>query len=144
MLDKPVLVDTGALIALYNTNDPYHAACALQVQSLPLGKAYTCWPVVTEAFYLLRKYPRDQQRLLDALDADEFVLLTLDRNDLQGIRDIFNKYHDQDIDLADAALVRLANREGIDVVFTIDRRHFEVYRKQNGRSFHLVPEPQNI
>jgi len=144
MLNEPVLVDTGALIALYNANDPYHAACALQVQSLPFGKAYTCWPVVTEAFYLLRKYPRDQQRLLDALDADEFVLLTLDRSDLQGIRDIIDKYHDQDVDLADAALVQLADREGIDVVFTIDRRHFSVYRKQDGSSFRLLPDSENL
>ena len=42
--------------------------------------------------------------------------------------------------LADAALVYLAEREGLDTVFTLDRRDFSVYRFSRNRSFHLLPE----
>jgi uncharacterized protein len=140
MIGEPVVVDTGPLIALYNSSDPYHLACVDQVRSLPLGKAYTCWPVIVEAAYLLRHYPRDRKRLFDALVAGEFVLLTLDTSDLRGIQATLDGYQDQDVDFADAALLHLANREAIDSVFTLDRRHFNVYRRSGGKPFRLFPE----
>ena len=67
MLPEPVLVDTGALIALYNANDPAHRMCSETARLLPVGKAYTCWPVITEAAYLLRKHPRQRKSLLQAI-----------------------------------------------------------------------------
>jgi hypothetical protein len=42
--------------------------------------------------------------------------------------------------LADAALVYLAGREGIDTIFTLDRRDFSIYRATRGRSFRIIPE----
>jgi len=42
-------------------------------------------------------------------------------------------------DLADAMLMYLAEREGIDTVFTLDRRDFSVYRTSNGRALTIVP-----
>jgi predicted nucleic acid-binding protein len=41
--------------------------------------------------------------------------------------------------LADAALVYLADREGIDTIFTLDRRDFFVYRSLGKRPFRIVP-----
>lgn len=140
MLNEPVLVDTGALIALFNPNDPQHQACASQAKMLPAGKAFTCWPVITEASYLLRGYPRQRDELLDAVFVGEFELLPLLAEDLSGIQDVFTKYHDQEVDLADATLVHLAEREDISAVFTIDRRHFRVFRRLNGDAFRLLPE----
>jgi predicted nucleic acid-binding protein len=43
------------------------------------------------------------------------------------------------MDLADAALVRVAEREGIQRIFTLDRRDFSVYRPQGIDRFSLVP-----
>lgn len=45
------------------------------------------------------------------------------------------------MDLADAALVRVAEREGFRQIFTLDRRHFEVYRILQRTRFTIVPEP---
>lgn len=139
MHGESVLVDTGPLIALYNPNDSAHGECAAVVGELPVGKAYTCWPVVVEASYLLRAYPRERERLFDAIAADEFVLLPLDRDDLLRIRFVLSKYADQQIDLADAALVHLVEREGIGAIFTLDRRHFQLFRDAGGSPFHLIP-----
>jgi predicted nucleic acid-binding protein len=41
--------------------------------------------------------------------------------------------------IADGALVYLAEREGIDTVFTLGRRDFLVYRLGNGRSLRILP-----
>jgi uncharacterized protein len=140
MLHEPVLVDTGSLIALYNGNDPAHRSCSETARLLPVGKAYTCWPVITEAFYLLRKYPRQRKSLLGAIHRGEFIILLLTSEDLPSIDEIMSKYHDQDVDLADAALVHLANREQIGTVFSTDRRHFGVYRTGSGQAFRILPE----
>jgi hypothetical protein len=44
------------------------------------------------------------------------------------------------MDLADAALVRVAERDGVRTVFTLDRRDFGVYRLQGGRRLNLLPK----
>jgi predicted nucleic acid-binding protein len=141
MLIEPVLVDAGALIALCETNDPLHAACVEQAKLLPVGKAYTCWPVLTEAIYRLRHYSIERKRLLEAVRDGIYSLLPLDSSDVDGLDAIMTKYGDQQVDLADACLVHLANRERIDAVFTTDRRHFQIYRKADGKPFRLLPSP---
>ncbi len=41
--------------------------------------------------------------------------------------------------LADAALVYLSERDGFDLIFTLDRRDFSVYEQGRKRSFRMVP-----
>jgi predicted nucleic acid-binding protein len=41
--------------------------------------------------------------------------------------------------LADASIVVLAARHGIRDVLTLDRRHFDVMRRANGRPFRIRP-----
>jgi uncharacterized protein len=139
MVDEAVLVDAGALIALYNTKDPAHKACTEVAKELPVGKAYTCWPVITEAAYLLRRHARQRSALFAAVHAGEFQLLQLDSGDLPPIDEVFTIYHDQQVDLADAALVHLGNRDGITTVFATDLRHFRIFRLKNGRAFRILP-----
>lgn len=140
MVSEPVLVDTGALLAIYNARDTHHEACKKQAEALPLGKVFTCWPVVTETVYMLRGYPTRRDHLLARVQSHEFQLLSLRASDVQGVQDVFDKYHDQDVDLADACLVHLAEREGISTIFTVDRRHFGVFRTAAGDAYRLLPD----
>ena len=68
-----------------------------------------------------------------------FELLPLDEADLSGIATILTKYQGLRIQLADACLVHLANREGIETVFTLDRRDFGVLRLARGKKFRVIP-----
>lgn len=137
---ESVLVDTGPLIALYESKDLHHGACREQARNLPVGKACTCWPVLTEAAYRLRRYPRERAKLFEAVRDGIYVLLPLGAQDMADIEAVFRTYHDQEVDLADACLVHLANREKITRIFTLDRRHFGVFRMANGRPFELLPD----
>ena len=110
---------------------------------LPLGKAYTCWPVITEASYMLRKQQNQRFHLFDMLVNGDLTLLTLEESDLPAVSSIFSTYNDQQLDLADACLLHLANRESIDTVFTVDRRHFQLFRKADGNALTLLPEQLN-
>jgi len=140
MLNKPVLVDSGPLLAFYNDRDTHHTACRNVMETLPVGKAYTCWPVVVEVAYMLRG--RDEQRddFLQSLRDGAFTLFQIRPGELDAVRDVFIKYHDQEIDLADACLLHLAEREKIDTIFTLDRRHFSILRRQDGTALSMLPE----
>jgi len=137
---RRVLVDTGPLVAILSSADEHHEACVEALRSLP-APLYSCWPVITEAVWLLRAYPRAVQRLLTSIDGRFLELLPLTGGEGAGLAEVMKKYQDVRPQLADAALVYLAGREDIDTVFTLDRRDFSVYRSGRGRSFRIVPEP---
>lgn len=140
MLNEVVLVDTGPILALYNGTDPDHQRCYELFGSLAFGKAYTCLPVLTEAMYMLRRSRNAQSDLFNAFRAGDLTLLSIAEDDLVVIKNTFSKYHDHQIDLADACLLHLADREGIDTIFTIDRRHFEMFRRSDGTTLKILPE----
>ena len=56
------------------------------------------------------------------------------------MRELTEKYRDLPMDLADAALVRVAEREDLTRIFTLDRRHFSVYRPGRRRRFSILPD----
>jgi uncharacterized protein len=134
-----ILIDTGPIVALLRRRDAQHALCDAAASELPLP-AYTCWPVITEAAYLLRRSPQVVRKLLACCDGSRFEILTLGPDDFPQIAAILADYEDQGFDLADAALMHLAQREHIDTVFTLDRRHFSVFRGAQGRALRLLPE----
>jgi uncharacterized protein len=132
-----ILVDAGPLVALINADDVHHQPCrdALKAIREPLG---TVWPAVTEAMYLLG-FSLTAQEALWELVATEVNLLPLDREDFPRMRELMKKYRDLPMDLADAALVRVAEREKVRTIFTIDRKDFGVYRPHRLGRFTLLP-----
>jgi predicted nucleic acid-binding protein len=133
-----VLVDTGPLVAVLSESDEHHRKCVEQLQHIQ-GPLLTCWPVITEAAWILRAYPLAVGRLLSSFHGRPFQLAALEETDFPGVAAIFTKYRNLRIQLADASLVHLANREGIEVMFTLDRRDFGVLRRADGKKFHLIP-----
>jgi predicted nucleic acid-binding protein len=122
-----ILVDAGPLVALVDADDQHHKKCvaALKVLREPL---VTVWPPVTEAMYLLTDLPKAQEALWEMLARGVLQLLSLDLADVPRMRELMSKYVNRPMDLADAALVRVAEREGIRKIFTVDREDFCVYR----------------
>jgi uncharacterized protein len=125
-------------VALIHADDRHHASCrdALERIREPL---VTVWPVITEAMYLLDFSAEAQDALWRLLERDAAKILSLDVGDVPRMRELMRKYRDLPMDLADAALVRAAERERISRVFTIDRRDFEVYRPRGIRRFTILP-----
>jgi uncharacterized protein len=66
-------------------------------------------------------------------------LLSLDETDVPRIRELMIKYANRPMDLADAALVRVAERENIKTVFTVDRNDFVVYRPHGRARLRILP-----
>lgn len=122
-----ILVDAGPLVAIVDADDQHHASCVGALKQLreSLG---TVWPALTEAMYLLADLPKAQEALWEMLARSAVQLLPLDLADVPRMRELMRKYADRPMDLADAALIRVAEREGIRRIFTVDRKDFTIYR----------------
>jgi Predicted nucleic acid-binding protein, contains PIN domain len=136
---RRVLADTGPIVAILSRRDQHHRTCVEALHDLP-GPLFTCWPVITEAAWLLRRDTTAVQKLIASLDTGFLELLPLATGDAKPIAAILKKYSSIKIQLADAALVHLAERDGLHTIFTLDQRDFSVYRLPKGRSFRIIPE----
>ena len=128
----------GPIVAILSESDAHHETCVEQLQHIR-GPLLTCWPVITEAAWLLRAYPLALGRLLSSFSRRPFELLALNETDFSGIAAILTRYKSLRIKLADACLVHLANREQIEILFTLDRRDFGVLRLARGKKFRVIP-----
>lgn len=133
-----ILVDAGPLVALIHEDDEHHKACkeAFTAMSEPLG---TVWPVLTEAMYLLSFSLQEQIALWEMIECGAVEILQLVNEDIACMKELMRKYRDLPIDLADAALVRVAERERLRRIFTVDRRDFQIYRPSRIGRFTVLP-----
>ncbi|HEY6339572.1 MAG TPA: hypothetical protein VIW68_13850 [Candidatus Sulfotelmatobacter sp.] len=76
----------------------------------------------------------------EAAPAGFLELLPLAGAETEGIAALVERYEDIRPQLADLALVYLANREKIDTIFTLDRRDFAIYHSGRRRTFRIIPE----
>jgi uncharacterized protein len=136
---KRILIDTGPMVALCSVDDGQHKRCddAMTALTPPL---FTCWPVVTEAAWLLRERPDSLYKLFGGFEGGLFALLTLDASDLPAIAALMKRYESCRLQFADAALAHLAEREDIRTVFTLDRRDFSIIRLKRNCTLKLIPE----
>ncbi len=138
MTTPRVLIDTGPLVALYSRRDKYHHICVEQLHQLS-APLFTCWPVITEAAWLLKEHPPAVHSLLKGFEAGLLRLLLMEENATPWLANFMNQYHTLGAQLADACLVYLAEQEKIETIFTLDRRGFLVYRLSGDRTFQLLP-----
>lgn len=133
-----MLVDAGPLVALLDADDARHHHC-VQASKHIRPPLVTVWPAFTEAIYLLSASWRMQLALWSRVESGQLRFARLDADDVPRIRALMEKYRDLPMDLADAALVRVAERDGHSRIFTLDRRHFSLYRPGPKRKFAVVP-----
>ena len=132
-----VLVDASALIALLDEDDAAHEQCVEALKHIrdPLA---TVWPALTEAMHLLAESPRGPEALCDMVSDGVLKLLLLGARDMNRIKELMQKYRDLPMDFADAALVRVAERDSLVRILTFDS-HFEVYRLPRRTKFSVLP-----
>ena len=134
-----VLVDAGPLVALIHADDRHHEVCRSTFESIR-GPVATVWPAFTEAMYLLGFSWKAQDALWQFVRRRALSLLPLEEDDLPRMRELMKQYRDLPMDLADAALVRVAERERVRRIFSLDQRDFRVYRAAHIGHFELLPE----
>ncbi|HEV2989184.1 MAG TPA: twitching motility protein PilT [Candidatus Angelobacter sp.] len=100
---------------------------------------FTSWPVITETAWLLRNYPVAIRGLFQSIENGFLKVLDLDDHFVRWCLMFFERYEDIGVQLADASLVYLSEREKIVNVFTLDRRDFAIYRTTRNRALTIIP-----
>jgi uncharacterized protein len=133
---RGVLVDAGPFVALIDRRDKHHARCveALRAVTDPL---FTVWPALVEAMYLLDGW-QEQAALWAMVEAGPIALAPLGEEDVPRLRTLMAKYRDLPMDLADACLVHVAERDGYRRILTVDHTDFEVYRLSGRERFTIL------
>jgi predicted nucleic acid-binding protein len=133
-----ILIDSGPLVAIADASDQYHRECTAAARTIPLPLG-TVWPVLTEVMYFLGRLPAAQQAVWDMIDQGSVQILPLGPGDVPRIRELMQQYADLPMDLADAALVRVAERGNTRDIFTIDKKDFAVYRLHGKLRPKIIP-----
>lgn len=138
-MPKRAVADTGGLVAIIRKREKAHKKCVAALKTLrpPL---LTCWPVLTEAAWLLRQEKGGVKALGDLVESGSIQIVQLDASALHWIIAFVDRYASAGAQLADAAVMYIAEHERIDTVFTLDRRDFAVYRTTDGRALEIVPD----
>jgi hypothetical protein len=135
-----VIVDTSALLAFFDTDEPDHAAAATVLVAATEPLVVSPY-VVAELDYLVasRLGVSAELAVLRELAGGAWDLATFGAEDLAKAHAVVEKYADQSIGLADASIVILADRYQTRTVVTLDRRNFGVLRPIEGGSFKILP-----
>ena len=133
---KPVLLDTGVIVALLDRSEEAHRVCADAVQQLE-SPLLTCEAVIAESCYLLRNLSGASEAVIENIAAGIFQVAFQLSQEATSVKQVLRKYRDRKIDLADACLVRLADMFETGDILTLDR-DFTIYRWGKNKPFKML------
>ena len=130
---RRIVIDSGPIVALFDTNDPHHAESTqfLRATSARLFSTLVC---VTEAMFILNFSIRAQTNVLTWITAGGLHLEELHAEDIDRVSKLLQKYADLPMDFADGVLVAISERLDVPHIATFDS-DFDVYRFKGRRRF---------
>ena len=133
---RPVLLDTGVIVALLDRSERFHqkSVDSLKNLSAPL---ITCEAVIAESCYLLRGLKGAAEGILENVVSGVFQIPLQLGQSATEVHQIMRKYRDRQIDFADACLICLASRFDSGKILTLDR-DFEIFRWGRNKPFELL------
>ena len=139
-MNKPVIADTGPLVALFDRGDEHHA-WALRGLAEVRGPLLTAESVVSEVLFLLRDMPRSRAAFLAFWSEGGLRISFEPEPDKASLSALLRKYADTGISLADAAVVRLSELNPRAVVWSLDK-DFRIYRRHGRKVIPLFDWPR--
>lgn len=132
------LLDTGPLVAFFDRSDADHEWVRAQWARAPVPML-TCEAVLAEAAYLLREHAGlPPEKLLALIERGVLSVPFRLEEHAASVARLLKRYRDQQMQLADACLVRMSELKRDSRVFTLDKREFRVYRRFERQVIPLV------
>lgn len=131
MPEAAVIVDTGPLVAFLVKEDAHHAWVVEQFKVLP-APFKTCEAVLTETFFLVSRLPHGACRYCELLESGLVVTAFDLFGERTAVGELVRKYANVPMALADACLVRMAEKNQGSAVLTLDA-DFRIYRTRGRR-----------
>jgi predicted nucleic acid-binding protein len=135
-----IVLDTGPLVALLDAGDEHHAWAASEFTRFD-SAVRVCEPVLTEALFLLRGLRPAQEKILEWVARGELTCDFAVGKEAPAVLALWRRYSNVPMSLADACLVRMAERHPRAVVCTIDS-DFSIYRKEMRSPLNLLTPPR--
>ena len=132
---KPVIFDTGPLVAWFCPRDEHHAWARQAFAEIPAG-GFVCEAVLAEVCHLVAKEGVACGKVLDFVERGRLMMVPLG-GELPAIRSLLEGYADAPMDFADACVVRLAELHPEARVCTTDG-HFRFFRSQGSTIISLI------
>ena len=130
---KKILIDSGPLIALFDSSDKYHNASVGFIKKNKY-RLVTTLASITETLHMLDFSREAQIDFLGWVSAGAITIEDIAVGDFLRLQELTIKYADLPMDFADACLVFLGEKLDIDCIATIDR-DFDVYRLKGKKTF---------
>jgi uncharacterized protein len=135
---KPLLLDTGPVVASLDRSDPQHEWIMWRFTSIR-GRVVTTGAIITEAAFFLqdiRDGIRNLIALVEALGIEIWDCFATET--LHSAERLMAIYADTPMDFADATLVLAAEHYGVGDIATLDQRGFRTFRYGRNKSFRLL------
>lgn len=137
---QKALIDSGPLIALFDASDNYHQKLVHFLRHCRY-ELVTSWAVLTEVSHMLDFNLRVQLDFMQWVERGALTLAPLEQSELFVIRQMMQKYTNVPMDLADATLMYLSQRDKINHIISIDS-DFDIYRTLKKQALHnLLYDP---
>jgi predicted nucleic acid-binding protein len=133
---RPVLLDTGVIVALLDRSERHHEQCIAVVERLE-SALVTCEAVIAESCYLLRSLSGAGETVVENVERGVFLVPFQLAQSAAAVRALLRKYRDVPADFADACLIHLADQLDTGDILTLDG-DFRSYRWRRNRPFHLL------
>lgn len=133
---KKILIDSGPLIALFDSSDRYHSK-ALEFIQQNSSHLITTIASITETLHLLDFNRNAQIDFLEWISRGSVEVHNIENSDFERLKELTEKYRDLPMDFADSCLVFLAEKLSINTIATIDR-DFSVYRIKGRKKFKTI------
>ncbi len=130
------IVDAGPLVAFFDRAERHHLWVAERFEELD-APLLLCEPVLAEAMYLLARYPKAQDALLELIENGALRLAFRVDEHVGDLRKLVWKYRDTPMSLADACVVRMSEIHDRHSVLTLDS-DFLIYRKHGRTALPLI------
>jgi predicted nucleic acid-binding protein len=135
-----VIVDTSALLAFFDVDEPDHHAVSTVIDRTSEPLVVSPF-VVAELDYLVTRRLGIQAEIavLKELAGGAWELPPIDAEALEAATSVIARYGEQRLGVADASIVVLADQHRTRTIATLDHRHFDVVRPLGGGRFRVVP-----
>lgn len=135
-----LVIDTGVLYAAFDRADADHGPCRELLEStqeMMLVPGATLPEV--DYWMRMRLGSGAMVALLRDIHDDVFRIEDLEREDLDRVAEIVDRYSDMDVGFVDASVLAIVERLGEPKLATLDRRHFTAMRPRHVDALELLP-----
>ena len=133
---KPLIADTGVIVAFLDKRDAWNNWTTDQMRGLPIP-FLTCEAVIVEACFLTAHLKGGKENVLKLVSSGVLQIDFSLQAEIEAVEKLIKKYSDVPMDFADACLVRMSELLDNSTVFTLDG-DFHIYRKNGNKKIDLI------